>query len=38
MYDVKLLQEVLLINVSSKTVDQSEDPGGGANVVSFCLQ
>ncbi len=28
----------LLINFGSKTVDQSEDPGGGASVVSFSLQ
>ncbi len=31
----QLLHEALLINVSSKTVDQSEDLGGGAKVASF---
>ncbi len=36
--EFKLLQTAPLINVSSKTVDQSEDPGGGASVASFCLQ
>ncbi len=36
--EFKLLHRTLLINVSSKTVDQSEDPEGGASFVSFCLQ
>ncbi len=31
----QLLHEAQLINVRSKTVDQSEDPGGGARVASF---
>ncbi len=43
-YGDELLNKVVLIfahtplNVSSKTVDQSEDPGGGASTASFCLQ
>ncbi len=36
--ELKILQPVPLINVRSKTVDQSEDPGSGANIASFCLQ
>ncbi len=32
--EFQLLHIAMLINVSSKTVDQSEDPGGGASVVS----
>lgn len=36
--DFKLLHTPLLINVSYKTADQSEDGVGGASVVSFCLQ
>ncbi len=36
--ELNFLQPVPLINVSSKTVDQSEDPGSGANIASFCLQ
>ncbi len=31
----QLLHKALLINVRSKTVDQSEDLGGGAKVTSF---
>ncbi len=31
----QLLNKALLINVSSKTVDQSEDLGGGGKVESF---
>ncbi len=27
-----------LINISSKTVDQSEDPEAWASIASFCLQ
>lgn len=34
----QLLHAALLINVSSKTVDQSEELGGGASIASFCLQ
>lgn len=33
-----LLHAAPLISVSSETVDQSEEPGGGASVASFCLQ
>ncbi len=33
--ELQLLHAAPLINVSSKTVDQSEDPGGGASAASF---
>ncbi len=36
--DLQLLHAVPLINVSSKTVDLSEDPRDGTGVASFCLQ
>jgi len=36
--EFKLLYLAPLINVSSKTVDQSEEPGGGASIVSFRVQ
>lgn len=36
--EFKLLQAAPVINVSSETVDQSEDTGGGASIASFCLQ
>ncbi len=35
--ECKLLHAALLINVSFKAVDQSEDKGGGAIVASFGL-
>ncbi len=35
---VKILPTFMCINVSSKTVDQSEEPGGGATIARFCLQ
>ncbi len=36
--EFQLLHLAPLINVSSKTVDQSEEPGGGASTASFCVQ
>ncbi len=36
--EFQLLYAAPLINAISKTVDQSEDLGGGASVVSFGLQ
>jgi len=32
--EFQLLHTVIFINVSSKTVDQSEDPRGGASIAS----
>ncbi len=34
--EFQLLYAAPLINAISKTVDQSEDLGGGASVASFC--
>ncbi len=36
--EFQLLHTVMLINVSIKTVDQSEDPEGRVSITSFCLQ
>ncbi len=36
--EFQLSYAALLINVTSKTLDQSEDPWGGASIASFCLQ
>ncbi len=35
--EFQLLHAAQIINVSSKTVVQSEDPGGGATIARFCL-
>ncbi len=36
--EFKLLHAAPVINISSETVDQSEDTKGGASILSFCLQ